>query len=109
MLLAGAEAAEVLGSAAGRHDPIANYTSEFPFVWHEVPVVITFESDWRRAKALLLVMVAETSVETSKKAADFLRNRPSRTSSWPTRRSGSSVSSRTPRRSPAGRLEFTRS
>ena len=59
-------------------DPIANYTSEFPFLWHEVPVVITFESDWRRAKALLLELVSEASVETSQRAAEFLRKRPSR-------------------------------
>jgi small-conductance mechanosensitive channel len=24
-----------------------------PFVWHEVPVAVTFESDWRRAEAIL--------------------------------------------------------
>ena len=59
-------------------DPIANYTSEFPFLWHEVPVVITFESDWRRAKALLLEMVSDASVEASQRAAEFLRKRPSR-------------------------------
>ena len=54
-------------------DPIANYTSEFPFLWHEIPVVITFESDWRRAKMLLLEMVAEASVETSQVAAEYSR------------------------------------
>jgi small-conductance mechanosensitive channel len=59
-------------------DPISNYTSEFPFLWHEVPVVITFESDWRKAKALLLEMVTEASKKTSQRAADFLRKRPSR-------------------------------
>ena len=59
-------------------DPISNYTSEFPFLWHEVPVVIMFESDWRRAKTLLLEMVSEASVETSRRAAEFLRKRPSR-------------------------------
>jgi small-conductance mechanosensitive channel len=59
-------------------DPIANYTSEFPFLWHEVPVVFTFESDWRRAKARLLEMVTEASVEMSQRAAEVLQNRPSR-------------------------------
>ncbi len=59
-------------------DPIANYTSEFPFLWHEVPVVITFESDWQRAKALLLEMVSDASLEASHRAAEFLRKRPSR-------------------------------
>ena len=59
-------------------DPIANYTSEFPFLWHEIPVVFTFESDWRKAKEIMLEMVTEASVETSKRAADSLRRRPSR-------------------------------
>ena len=59
-------------------DPIANYTSDFPFLWHEVPVVITFESDWRRAKTRLMDMVTEASAEMSQRAAEFLRKRPSR-------------------------------
>ena len=59
-------------------DPIANYTSEFPFLWHEIPVVITFESDWRRAKELFLDMVTEASMETSRRAAESLRKQPSR-------------------------------
>lgn len=59
-------------------DPIANYTSEFPFLWHEIPVVLTFESDWRKAKTILLEMVSETSAEMSDRAAEFLRKRPSR-------------------------------
>jgi len=59
-------------------DPIANYTSEFPFLWHEMPVVITLESNWRRAKTLSLEMVTALSAETSQRAADFLKKRPSR-------------------------------
>ncbi|HVH08791.1 MAG TPA: mechanosensitive ion channel domain-containing protein [Gemmatimonadales bacterium] len=34
-------------------DPVANYNKGFPFIWNEVPVVVTFESDWRKAKQLL--------------------------------------------------------
>lgn len=34
-------------------DSIANYTSDFDFIWHEIEVVITFESNWRKAKKLL--------------------------------------------------------
>jgi len=32
---------------------IANYTSDFSFVWNEIPVLVTFESDWRKAKKIL--------------------------------------------------------
>lgn len=35
-------------------EPLANYTKAFPYLWNEVPVVITFESNWREAKRLLL-------------------------------------------------------
>ena len=31
----------------------ANETQEFAFVWHEIPVVVTFESNWRKAETLL--------------------------------------------------------
>jgi small-conductance mechanosensitive channel len=58
--------------------PIANYTAEFPFLWHEIPVVFTFESDWQRAKMLMMEMVNEASQETSRRAAESLRKRPSR-------------------------------
>lgn len=34
-------------------DSIANYTSDFDFIWHEIEVVVTFESDWRKSKKLL--------------------------------------------------------
>ncbi len=34
-------------------DPLANYSKGFQFIWNEIPVLITFESDWRKAKSLL--------------------------------------------------------
>ncbi|MBU2444459.1 MAG: mechanosensitive ion channel family protein [Bacteroidetes bacterium] len=33
--------------------PQANYTEGFAYIWHEVPVLITFESNWKKAKAIL--------------------------------------------------------
>jgi len=33
-------------------EPLANYTAQFPFIWNEIPVLLTFESDWKRAKAI---------------------------------------------------------
>ena len=32
---------------------IANYTSDFSFIWNELPVLVTFESNWHKAKKLL--------------------------------------------------------
>src|SRR5213078_2185681 len=34
-------------------DPVANYDKGFKYIWHEVPVLVTFESDWRKAKQIL--------------------------------------------------------
>ncbi len=33
---------------------VANYTMGFSFVWNEIPVLLTFESDWQKAKEILL-------------------------------------------------------
>ena len=59
-------------------EPIANYTAEFPYLWHEIPVVITFESDWRKAKAMLLSVVQEETKDASEGARESLKRSPSR-------------------------------
>ena len=33
---------------------VANYTTGFHYIWHEIPVLITLESDWRDAKRVLM-------------------------------------------------------
>lgn len=33
--------------------PVANYTEGFPFIWDELAVLITFESDWKLAEQLI--------------------------------------------------------
>ncbi|MFW6201775.1 MAG: mechanosensitive ion channel family protein [Gemmatimonadota bacterium] len=40
-------------------DPIANFTRGFKYIWNEVPVLVTFESDWRKAKEILLRIATE--------------------------------------------------
>jgi small-conductance mechanosensitive channel len=32
---------------------LANYSQGFYYIWHEIPVLVTFESDWRKAKSIL--------------------------------------------------------
>lgn len=34
-------------------DSLANYTSDFEFIWNELEVLVTFESDWEKAKTIL--------------------------------------------------------
>jgi small-conductance mechanosensitive channel len=38
--------------------PTANFTEGFFHIWHEIPVLITFESDWKRAEELILEALA---------------------------------------------------
>ena len=38
---------------------IYNYTKGFPFIWNEFSTVVTFESDWRAAKELMLQQAQE--------------------------------------------------
>ncbi len=38
---------------------IAGYDHGFPFIWNEIAVTVTFESDWRAAKAVLEGVLAE--------------------------------------------------
>lgn len=33
--------------------PYYNYTQGFPYIWNELAILVTFESDWRRAKMIL--------------------------------------------------------
>ena len=35
-------------------ESIANYSKGFHYIWNEIPVLITFESNWQKAKLLLL-------------------------------------------------------
>ena len=34
-------------------EPLANYDKGFKYIWNEVPVLITFESDWKKGKEIL--------------------------------------------------------
>ena len=41
------------------NQPIANYSKGFNYNWNEIPVVFTFESDWRKAKSILNEIISE--------------------------------------------------
>lgn len=43
-------------------EPQTNYTKGwFDYIWNEVPVLVTFESDWKKAKEILCQIAAEQS------------------------------------------------
>ena len=52
---------------------LMNHTGVFAYVWHEVAVVVTFESDWRAAKAVLLEVAHECADHLSEDAERTLR------------------------------------
>jgi len=56
---------------------VINYTRGFHYIWNEIPVLLTFESDWQKAKRLLeeiaerhLGQSAERARQELKKAAE---------------------------------------
>lgn len=54
-------------------DSIANYTQGFEHIWHEIPVLITFESDWEKAKEILNNIAVNHSAHLSKRAEKEIR------------------------------------
>ena len=61
-----------------RH-PTANYTEGFFHIWHEMPVLVTFESDWRRAEELIRaalepLAIAEEDFRREEAAASATRD-----------------------------------
>lgn len=49
---------------------LANYTQGFAFIWNEIPVLVTFESDWRKAKKILHEIASRRAGSLSQTAAE---------------------------------------
>jgi len=49
-------------------DVLSNYSQGFRFIWHEIPVLITFESNWQRAKEILLEIANKSALHLSTEA-----------------------------------------
>jgi small-conductance mechanosensitive channel len=54
-------------------EPQANSSKGFKFIWHEIPVLITFESNWEKTKKILNEIVNTESVNLSKKAEQEIK------------------------------------
>lgn len=52
---------------------LANYSQSFQYIWNEIPVLVTFESDWRKAKQLLDDIAQRHGTSLSDPAAKKLR------------------------------------
>lgn len=53
--------------------PLANYTQEFEYVWHEIAVPVSFESDWRRAREILQEIARDRAAVHGQEAEVQLR------------------------------------
>ncbi|MCB1161332.1 MAG: mechanosensitive ion channel [Candidatus Krumholzibacteriia bacterium] len=51
----------------------ANYTKGFNFIWNELPVTVTFESDWKKAKGILAEIAERQSLLASEAAQAQVR------------------------------------
>ena len=56
-------------------EPLANYTSGLRYLWNELPVLVTFESDWKLAKRLLSDLVNELTEDVVAEASGPQANR----------------------------------
>jgi len=45
--------------------PQANYTAGFDYIWHEIPVLLTFESNWEKAKKILMEVLLRNALHLS--------------------------------------------
>lgn len=58
--------------------PQANYNYGFPFVWHEIPVTITFESNWQKAKKILEEITERHAEQLSEAAVQQVKRQSQR-------------------------------
>ncbi len=49
-------------------ESVINYTQGFNYIWNEIAITITFESDWARAKGLLLGIVEREAAQVAEEA-----------------------------------------
>ena len=42
--------------------PMANFTEGFHYIWHEIPMLVTFESDWRMAEEMMKEALAAVEI-----------------------------------------------
>jgi small-conductance mechanosensitive channel len=48
--------------------PVFNYTQGFPYIWNELPILVSFDSDWRLAKKMLEQLIVEETRDLIPKA-----------------------------------------
>ncbi len=54
-------------------EPLANYEIGFEYIWNEIPVLITFESNWEKAKQILTDIAKEMAEPLSQGAEQQIK------------------------------------
>ena len=52
----------------------ANYTEGFEYIWDEIPVLLTFESDWKKAKEILTEVINSKTISLSNEAEKQIKD-----------------------------------
>ncbi len=52
----------------------ANYTEGFEYIWDEIPVLLTFESDWKKAKEILIEIINSKTLSLSTEAEQQIKD-----------------------------------
>jgi small-conductance mechanosensitive channel len=52
---------------------LANYTTEFEYIWNELPVLVAYESNWKKAKAILQEIANRHAAQSGESAARRIR------------------------------------
>lgn len=55
-------------------EPQANYSAGFQFIWNEMKVLVTFESNWKKAKEVLQFIINNHAEATSESAEKKIRD-----------------------------------
>ena len=53
---------------------MANYSDGFNYIWVELPVLVTFESDWQKAKKILTEILEKNVAEFSSEAKSSIKS-----------------------------------
>jgi len=54
-------------------ETLANYSKGFKFIWNEIPVLVTFESNWKKGKEILTEIATRHGEHLSERAAQRVK------------------------------------
>lgn len=54
-------------------EPVFNYTRGFEYLWNEIKIVVTFESNWKKAKDVILEIGSKDYLDLGEKARDKIK------------------------------------